>query len=148
MKSRRKKIVIVVIAGLVLLFLCYNLIWFLWSHLKYDRWTEGMKPFRKGISYVLEGEDEYLYNLKYPDYLQFGGNICVATKDQKYALLIWPQITGGYEYGVQIESDGTLWSIMVTKDMKAVRQIDEEILVLHREEINQLNVKAREMWDL
>lgn len=148
MRSKKGKIIIFIVVGMVLIFLFYNIVWILWSHLKYDSFTKGMKPFIKNSSYVLEGADGYLYNVKYPDYLQMGGNMCVATQDEKYALLIWPRIIGGYDYGVQIEAEGTLYSILVTPAMQAIDEKYEDILSPYQETIHQLNEKAHQMWAL
>jgi len=120
-KAKSKKVILVIISIIILLFMMYNLFWYLFVYNEYDKYIAGFEEFRPHISYVLNGDDGYLYNVKYPDYLSFTGNLCVATNDGKQALLIWPEVFGTYKFGVQIidEESEEEYSIMLNNSRKA-----------------------------
>lgn len=147
MKNKTKRFLIF-IASVILLFGIYNLIWYLLIHSKYDPYTEGMDEFRKNISYILNEEDGYLYNVKLPDYISYTGNLGISTRNNEYSLLIWPNVfTDEVEYGVQIQAENNeVWSIMVDENMEAVNAYYDEIVNENREAIEDLYKKAREKW--
>ncbi len=150
MRITKGKKVVIVIMSIVAVFLAYNLLWYFLVYGKYDQYIKGMEEFRPHMSYVLNGEDGYIYNVKYPDYLSHTGNLCVATEDDKYALLIWPSLLGEAEYGIQIadeENDG-LYSIMLDSTRKPKEDYEIAIIEENVEVINALYDKADKQWGI
>lgn len=149
MKEKKKgNRVIFIVKIIVLAFIFYNVIWIGWRQFKYSTYTENLDVFVKYLSYVHTDKDGYLYNVKLPDYLTYTGNLCVATPDEKYALLIWPGFIGTYEYGVQIEEDDVTYSIMLKDDFSAQDKRFSEMLDKYSEEIKDLRDKAEKMWKI
>ena len=81
MKKGKKIIVCIVLSSLVL-FILYNVFWIGWRINKYSQYIDEFQTFTKYMSYFYD-DDQYLYNVKLPDYLSYTGNLCVATHDGK-----------------------------------------------------------------
>lgn len=144
--KKRKLIVGIVI--MLVIFVGYNIGWYQWKNVKYSKYTEELNCFVENRSYVLKGEDNYLYNVKVPDYLRYTGNMCVSTADGKYALIIWPNILKGYEYGVQIQEEEDLYNIELKSDLTAKEQKFENMIVENADIIKELYDKADAMWKI
>lgn len=142
--SRTKKI----ICTLVILLVCYNLFWLGWRYFKYTSYTERLEVFIEHLSYVYTDEEGYLYNVKLPDYLTYTGNLCVSVPGGESALLIWPKVSGGYEYGVQLDLNGEVYSIMLQDDFMARDSQFDDIINAHSEVIQELYGRAEGMWQL
>lgn len=147
-KNSKAKKVITIIMAIIVLFGIYNLAWLGWRNLRYRPYTEGLDIFIENKSYVYRAEDSFLYNVKFPDYLTYTGNLCVSVPDGKCALLIWPKVVGGYTYGVQIQVDEEIYSIMLDKDFSAEDSQFDEILNEYSKTISELHEKADSMWDI
>lgn len=145
--KKQIKIMAIITLIILLIFGIINIVWYKVIHSEYAPYTIGLEEFKKNVSYVLE-EDGFLYNVKLPDYLSFTGNLCVATNDGKYALLIWPNaFNNSAEYGIQIENeDKEILSIMVDKNINAFEDHQEEVINDNREIINELLEKAKGRW--
>lgn len=145
--KKHKKLVFFIL--LIVVFGIYNLVWYIIIHSKYDKYTTNMNEFRPNISYVMQEDDGYLYNVKLPNYLSYTGNLCVSTEDGKHALLLWPKIFGAPEYGVQITTeDNTVLSIMVDSELNPIKDSDSEIITENFEILNLLLEKKEQYWDL
>lgn len=142
MMGKLRKIII----ELIFLVVEYHLFWCGWRYFKYRDYTENLHVFRENYSYILNGEDGFLYNAKLPDYLTYTGNLCVATKDGKAGLLIWPNAFTGYRSGVQIEMEGTIYSIMLNDDFTAKDSHYDALVNENMETILLLKEKADDMW--
>lgn len=97
--------------------------------------------------------DGYDYSVKYPDYLSITGNLSIvspSTDDNPFvdALIIWPEIFGGCEYGVLLEEGEEELQIYINTDGSAVYPEDSEATSRHKETIDALLQRARKMWDL
>lgn len=146
-QSKAKKIVIIVLA-LVMAFGVYNLVWFSWRYIKYNHYvTDNMETFLDNKSYVYTDNDGYNYNVKFPEYLSYTGNLCVADSDGKCALLIWPNIFGGNKYGVQIDKDDEVYSIMLNENLTAQDKKYDEIVDEYSKEISNLFQRYEKQWD-
>lgn len=146
--SKSKKLYII-ITVIILLFGVYNLIWYYVTQSKYDNFSERMDEFVKNRSYVLNPGDGYLYNVKYPDYLTFTGNLGVSDEKNEISLIIWPSLFNGEnEYGVRIIDEDESYEIMVDKDMKAEDSEIEDIVNKYQDEIQILFQKADEKWGI
>lgn len=143
---RKQKKIITVVIFVIALFIMYNIIWFGWREKKYNLYVKNMETFIEQVSYVHTDEEGYLYNVKKPDYLCYTGNLCVASPNGEEALLIWPRVFGGYKYGLQVEKDNEVYSIMLNKDLEAEDVEAEELVEENREAITTLNAKAVKMW--
>lgn len=144
MKKKKSKIIIAV-SSIFVLFSIFNLLWYL-SYKNYSNYSENLEEFVPRKSYVLKKEG-YLFNVKYPDYLSFTGNLAVATNDEKIALIIWPSYFGKTKYGIQIEDeDKMIHSIMIEKNRKAVNSKDRKMIESNMVDIKSLFQKSEVMW--
>lgn len=122
--------------------------WFIWRGCRYHHFEKGMEVFIKYMSSVDTDEDGYQYNVKKPDYLSYTGNLCVAVPDGKYALLIWPKAVKGYRYGVQIQKDNEIYSIMLNEDLKAKNVVYSDMVEEYKEDILELKERANSKWNI
>lgn len=144
----KKKTGLLIVGVIVGVFILFNVCWYITSYSLYNKYIGGMEEFRKNVSYVLS-ENGYNYNVKFPSYLSFTGNLCVATDDDKYALIIWPSFYKDTEYGVQIiASDGLLYSIMIDKNLNSLEPDYEDLIQENAYIIKTLFEKAKERWDI
>lgn len=109
-----KKYKIIFTVGIALL-VSYHLVWFSIYYLKYSPYTENIPKTENG-KYVLQ-ENDYYFSVKKPSYLTLTGNLAVMNEKENLSLIIWPLLTGGYEYGLQIlDDDGVQYSVMIDSD--------------------------------
>lgn len=148
LNCKKRKMVIIVAAVIVLGFGAYILFWYMWQNAKYTPYITGMEEFVPGKSYVYTAEDGYLYNVKKPDFLTYTGNMCVSVPKGECALLIWPKSRKGFDYGVQIQKDQEIYSIMLKADHTAVEKNDNELLQEYSECIEDLFKKASDKWEI
>ena len=148
MKLSKGKKVIILLMVICLLFGVYNLIWYFTTQVKYSTYSENMDEFIPNRSYVLEGEDGYLYNVKYPDYLSFTGNLGVSNNNNEVSLIIWPSIFGEDKYGLKIDTIDDSYEIIIDREMKAEVSEDDKIIEKYKEEIEKLFQKADERWNI
>lgn len=144
-KLSKKWIVPIVIIGIFILF---NLIWVITVNIKYARYTKSVPKNEFGIHGITDDEG-YSYNVKKPDYLQFTGNLGV-TSDSGNSLIIWPKITGGYEYGVILCIDDVMYQITIDDNMQTNENDDyiKELVKDNQDTIKLLFEKAESMWKL
>ena len=145
--SKTQKIIIIAVI-ILLLFVMFNVFWMCWRNIRYSHYTEGLEEFRKHYSYVLTADDGYLFNAKLPDYPTFTGNLCVATLDNKVALIIWPNVLSGYHYGTQIEMDGEVYCIELDENLCARQAYFDDMIKENEDTIQLLNEKAECMWKI
>lgn len=152
-----KKKVFKIILAVVILFAAYNLIWFAWSHIKYGKLSSGMNEgdFSSFVTprYVYSDDEKYDYLVKYPDYLAFTGNMSVGsptTEENPFtdALIIWPKVICGYNFGVLLYEDGMQYAIYIDSEGNALSKEDEDIVSKHSEIIRSLLMKADERWGI
>ncbi|OBZ11506.1 hypothetical protein A7975_20685 [Bacillus sp. FJAT-26390] len=144
----KNKFLMVVLAALIL-FGVWNLAWLFITKNRYHDFTEAI-PKTEGGSYITT-KDGYIYNVKLPDYLHFTGNLGIANHDKGEALIIWPLINGGYEYGIRLQKDGVAHEIYVDENMNPIDKNDTDSVQLiekYKAEANGLLARANEMWDL
>lgn len=132
------------ICGLLVLFIFVNGFWLLYTYQKYTPLSQGMQEDVKFQSYHVV-ENEHIFNVKYPNYLSFTGNVAVATPDEKTALIIWAGLFGN-EYGIQIDEDGIRNEIMVDADKRAKNPLHQEMLDKHRKETDIVFDRAKTKW--
>jgi len=148
MKNKKTKIIALTTVVIIILFGIYNIVWYSIIQSKYNTYIENMDEFRKNKSYILKGDDGFLYNVKLPDYLSFTGNLGVTTEDGKYALLIWPNaFNNRVKYGVQlVNADNEMVRVMINEDITALNDNYSDIIEKNKVEINELLIKAKYKW--
>ena len=113
--------------------------------MKYAASSTGMVP-----RYSLR-QDGDIYYVKYPDYLGTTGNLAIKPTDDSEldALLIWPNVGGGFRYGVILYDGGTTYQVYMDQDGKTALYAEDQWLVDdHAAIIQQYLKKANAMWDL
>ena len=139
------------------LFILINLCWYVWRMNKYGAYSRGMDEnyFSSWIvpRYLYTNADGYDYSVKYPGYLSLTGNLSVSlpASDDNYftdGLIIWPKVSGDYEYGVILIEGDVSYQIYIHSDGSAVYPEDSAVVVRKQDIINDLLTKAEEMWDL
>lgn len=146
-KKITKKRILWIVCCIALVVIVYNLFWLVWRPWRYRPYTENFEEFIENMSYVCTTDGGYMCNVKMPDYPSFTGNLGVASADNKYALIIWPKIFSGYTYGVQLEIDGVIYSIMLAEDHTAQDSEYDDLVQEYSAEINALFETAEELWN-
>ena len=150
-----KKKVFKIILAVVILFAAYNLIWFAWSHIKYGKLSSGMNEgdYSSFVTprYIYSDAEGYDYLVKYPEYLTFTGNMSVgspATEEEGFtdALIIWPKVSGGYNFGVLLYENDMEYAIYIDSEGNALSKEDENIVTRHSDSIRNLLMMADERW--
>jgi len=145
-KVGAKKMTIALIAVLA----AWNLLWFLITTVQYHTFIAVVPKDRSGLHY-LKNEDGFSYYVKKPDYLSFSGNLGVLNEPMQEALIIWPRLFGGYQYGFRLQKDGKAYEIYVNEQMEpldgsdptAVQKIEE-----YQTELTGLFSRANALWNL
>lgn len=148
MKKGKKRRVIIILTVIGVLFGLYNLIWYFTTQSKYGNYIDHMDEFVANRSYILNPGDGYLYNVKYPDYLTFTGNLGISDDNHLISLIIWPSFIGENKYGVRITDNDNVYEVMLDKEMKAKESENNEIIDKHIGEIQEMFQKADEQWDI
>jgi len=138
------------------LFVLLNISWFAWRSVKYAPYGEGMEYNNLSFMvprYKMTDEDGYDYSIKYPDYLTSTGNLCVgipASDENMFtdALIIWPLVTGGYEYGILLHDEDNSYQIYVDENGNALDDSCDVIIEQHRSNIDSLLDKASAVWNI
>lgn len=136
-----------ILSYLAIVFVVFNIFWYTWRSSKFKDFSQDMQEFDPNTSFVSTDKAGYLYNVKYPDYLSFTGNLAVASPDGKAGLIIWPNIVRGYEFGVQIE-DGETYNIKVDSKFKAYDKNFSKIVGKYKDDLNNLVKKAESFWNI
>ncbi|MWC27098.1 hypothetical protein [Paenibacillus sp. MMS18-CY102] len=148
-KLIRNKFVIVLLVAL-LLFGAWNLVWLIMTKNRYHGFLEAVPKNERG-THVISDDEGYSYNVKTPDYLHFTGNLGVSNFEKGEALIIWPLINGGYEFGFRLQKDGKAFEIYVDEHMNPIDTSDENMVELvkkYKAEIDAMYARAEKVWDL
>lgn len=144
MRPNGKMILVVTVAA----FAIWNLGWFIITKAVYSEFLEAV-PKNEFGKYVME-EKGYLFNVKKPGYLSFTGNLGVTEKGSMNGLIIWPEIFGGYKYGVRLQQDDEVYEIYLDEHMKLVNEDEftNQLYEKYQKEIESLFSEANQVWDL
>ncbi|KXG10854.1 hypothetical protein AT864_00722 [Anoxybacillus sp. P3H1B] len=145
-KLTGKKILLLI----TLIFVIWNLSWFLITTIKYNNFVKDIPKNEWGLHFIKK-EDGYIYSVKKPNYLRFTGNLVVANNEKGETLIIWPLIFGGYEYGFRLQKDGAAYEIYVDENMEPINKDDTvaaQKVEEYKVELEELFSKANEMWEL
>lgn len=122
-RSSTKKKITLTVCVVLALFALLNIGWFTWRAVKYAPYSNAMmqNAFSNIIvpRYAFVDDEGYDYNVKYPDYLSFTGNMSVGMP----------------------ASDDNLFT-------DALDRNDDEVIERHKDNIGTLLQKAAEMWDV
>ena len=142
----KKKIITIGIIA-VSLFVLINLVWFIVVTIRYNKFIEAV-PKNEWGRYFIRKDDGYMYSVKKPSYLSFTGNLGVVSKESDEALIIWPSIFDGYEYGFRLQKEEKAYEIYVDENMNPIYEKDAHIVNKFKTELEELFSKANETWNL
>ena len=148
-RNKKKTLYIVIIIAVC--FLVYNLVWYLIVENKYDVYIAGMERSTETVirvsgKHFSAPADNVDYTVKYPNYLEYVGNLAVVKRDTREALIIWPGIAGKDEYGLILEHENEIHQIMVDKDMAPIDSQDAAIIANTEDTIRILVDAANDKW--
>ena len=155
-----KKKIMLALCAILSLFVLFNFVWFGWNHIKYRSYIEGMTEIETSSvmspAYASVDADGFDYNVKFPDYLSFAGNLAVGFPAEESdqitdGLIIWPKMFGGYEYGAMLQSlekgtDGYMFYIDAHGN--AIDAEYQAVAERYSEVISELLSRAKSHWDL
>ena len=104
--------------------------------------------------YLKNDKEGFSYSIKYPDYLSFTGNLAISMPSEDYdfytdSLIIWPNFFKDYEYGVILyDENNNEYMIEVNENKEPKEPEYQEIIDIHKENIDILFDKANEFWNL
>lgn len=143
-----KKIMLIVGILLGVLFLTYQIVFSIQKNTM-EEYSDGFSEIHKNRTYIYEDkENQLIFNVKYPDYFTLGGNLAVATKDNKYALLVWPKVYGETKVGFQsniMTPESRSDSYLSVSDGEIQCQ-GAELLEDDKEMIKFLEEQAKKIW--
>lgn len=155
-----KKKILTSLFVLLAVFFLLNLIWLGWRHLAYSGFAEGMTRTETSSAlfptYAAKDEDGFDYTVKYPDYLSLTGNLAVGfpgTDENPFTdgLILWPKLSGGYEYGVILnsrETDDTGYMFYIDAQGGALDAEYEALAEKYQDVIAELLERAESVWQL
>ena len=156
MKKRIGRLLVLLLAAFALL----NLIWFGWRQTAYAGFAEGMTRTETSSplfpTYACKDGDGFDYTVKYPDYLSLTGNLAVGfpgTDENPFTdgLILWPKVSGGYEYGVILsskETDGNGYLFYIDTQGNAIDPEYQPMAEAYGEGIEELLARAGSRWKL
>ena len=103
--------------------------------------------------YIYTDDGGYDYLVKYPEYLTFTGNMSVGsptTEENVFtdALIIWPKVSGRYDFGVLLYENDMEHAIYIDSEGNALSKEDADIVSRHSESIRKLLMTADERWGI
>ena len=135
---------------IIVVFVIFNLSWFIITTIKYNKFVKVVPKNEDGL-YLMFKEDGYSYGVKKPDYLQYTGNLSVSNMEKGDVLIIWPLLSGGYEYGFILREEDRGYEIYVDENMEPLDKDDVNTIKVfeeHKEKVEELFYKANEVWNL
>ncbi|MDD7306137.1 MAG: hypothetical protein PUG67_06080 [Peptoniphilaceae bacterium] len=145
MKDKKNSNIVKIVKYAILLFIIYNMIWLLNVLVRYKPYTKGFETFEKNKSYYSVGKNGYVYNVKYPNYLSFTGNMAISKDNDRIGLIIWPKIFGNFDLGLQINEDNEIYSYILDAKRK---DYNKSIIEKNRDDIEDLKKKAENKFNI
>ena len=145
---KKKNLVIIGVAVLVLVFGILNVVWFAYSR-SLKKYVKNIPEDGFGV-YVTNDDAENSYSYRFPHYLQFIGNMALMDKDDN-TLIIWTPMVGAKTYGVQlILEHNEIYEMFLDKDGNLIPDVNfhdaQGVYDEHRDIIQQLYRDAHEFW--
>lgn len=145
-------------AMLLVSVLTVNITWYGWRAEKYSRYIQGMRPqvFCTVLDpcYYAIDEEGYDFSVAYPAYLSTTGNLCVGAPAGEGgnlftdALIIWPEMGGGYSYGLLLYDPQGAYQIMMDGNGTALDSRFDPVVQDHAQSVAGLFQKANQWWEL
>lgn len=129
---------------LISIFVVWNFSWYLVTTIRYHEFVKAVP--KNEIGTYVKKEDGYIFNVRKPSYLHYTGNLGVSSLQNKVSLIIWPQIFGGYKYGIRIQDDDKVYEIYVDGNMKPISKENSAIIDKYNAKVEKLSSIAKEMW--
>lgn len=139
------------LAVLLSIFLLWNFIW-LANYLTYYKFTKG---YEKKQNIFNKFDNDFVFTVKFPEYLSFTGNLAVSNVD--ISIIIWPGYfsKGKYEYGIilQNEDNSGAYSYYVDENLvyDEFRNTDtrnDELIEKNKKGIEALLLLIRKEWNI
>lgn len=137
-------------------FIVWNVSWYVYVSKKYTPFTKVVPKDRYGSHHIVDS-DGYNFSVSKPMYLFFTGNLAVVSPDATYTLIIWPEVFGGYEYGLRVQDESGGYEIMVDAkgnalriDGQSDREFEQTVAVIenNKDNIQTIFEKVHNLWDL
>jgi hypothetical protein len=148
----KKRKWIIGLSILALLFIMWNLLWYLTVSTTYNQLTENISKDQHG-DFFLE-KDGYSYYVEKPIYLSWAGNLTITNLESDNSIIIWPSFfDDNYEYGVLVhigDTGETSVGITVDEELKPIENDpdSEKIISDNKSELELLMSEAKSFWNL
>ena len=145
-----KKKISVVIKVILLLFVAYNIVWYLFSYSKYSKYEKDFKEIADSGVKIYVDEEEYQYSVKKPGYLMWDGNLAITDNNLENSVIIWLDSFGSdITSGVMImDENNEVMQIEMKDKTTALDKRNQKIVDSYNDEISKLYDKARNIWKL
>lgn len=145
-----KKSISAVIITILILFMAYNIVWYLFSYSKYGEYEKDFKEIADSGVKIYVDDEEYQYSVKKPSYLSWVGNLAITDNKLQNSLIIWLDPSGAdTTSGVILEDKNNEVIQIEMKDKKtAVDKRNQKIVDSYSNEILKLYNKAKKIWKL
>lgn len=145
---KEKKRVKIVVASIIALLITWNLVWFAYYSIGFNKYTEPLDDMY-GVKMLIK--DDYTYSVKKPSYLSFVGNIAMTASNHE-GLIMWPNLFGEDVYGITILVNNERYDILLDENINLVGKTNnrdaEKVLKENKEKIENLYKQARLVWDI
>lgn len=150
MSKKRKKLFIILGVSLLSLAVLYVSFWYFLCAKRYADYQEGFPPAADPKIKLYIDEEGYQYSAKQPSIIEFYSNLAIGSKDDKYIMIIWPDIFDDdkFKYGVMITNNNESVQIMLKDSTHAEEEANQYIVDENQVEIQKLVDKANNVWDL
>ncbi len=167
MKKVSKKVLILLFC--VMIFLVINVLWYVLIYTPYHNLEKVLDYDANKKEYIYVDSDGCSYSVGTPYYLGTTGNLAITEKlivrddklltDSTVNLIIWPNLNGEYDYGVDIRlhefKDGKMYTdsyqINLDNSRNPIDFLDDktkEVFDSHTEKIELMYEKADDMWGI
>lgn len=165
----KKRIWLFISLVLVVVFILWNILWLLFLDSTYKPLIDAVNNYEFSIAEDNCIYDGYSYNVFKPSYLSFSGNLSMSlycedeieNNETRCSLLIWPKLSGNYEYGVTLrvykkDNDKEVFSFdiyafLLDEKMNPIEKLDPLELEIYEKEkdvIKSMYMKAHYMWGI
>lgn len=145
-----KKLLVRIMLVLLVLFGCYNLLWYFGSYRPYNELQNGFPEIAESGVRIYADEDDFQYSVSVPEYLLWNGNLAVTEQNIQYALIVWMKpFRSGYNQGVLFNEYNNLSVQMMLKNRSTAEAAEDQPVVDENSAvISMLFDKANNVWKL
>jgi hypothetical protein len=148
----KKKKWIIGLSILALLFIIWNLLWYLTVSTTYNQLTENISKDQHNDFFLEKGG--YSYYVVKPSYLTWTGNLTITNLDTDNSIIIWPSVfDDSFEYGLLVHVGDSGESVMGIKVDEKLRSIEsdpdsEKIINDNKNELELIMSEAKSFWSI